>query len=214
MSLTELRDIVKANKTVEHGINIGDEFKINGATKAKIVAINNDYITCMISPPASSLNDVPNAINYESYYKKRQISERNPTAIVGYHNSDLRKRIFKWYAAQSSEFKSVIKKTFINYETYLLHYDIENFRCIQCFCGFEKRTERIFIPTESEMDDLMGRGFIPINKNSEYWTSTPATKNYHLLTDYGAFTSKLSDCSKNIISGSVKCKVILLFNIG
>ncbi len=206
MSLTELRDIAKAGKTAENDIKINDSFifDYDNEIYAKIVAIGNDYVTCSLIAPFK-------APYY--YLKHTLVNKAHPTAIIGYHNSDLRKRIYQWYTDQSSEFKSVVKETVKYYKTCLLKYNYNTDKYEQHFYGFEKRTEKIFIPSITETSNLIKTEFLSKKGFQAYWTSEPSEFRKELNVPCGVYFFKRSG-EVTAGDGDMSRDVVLLFNIG
>ncbi len=209
MSLTKLQDIAKAGKTAKYNIKIGDHFPINDIDTAEIVAIGNDYITCITKIEGQY-----------KYYNSGKSNRLNQVAIVGYHNSDLRKAVNDWFDKQSNGFKSIVKDTVRNYEMHQLscvtffydefsgHYP--ETKHYQNFYGFLELTEKTFIPTTEEFDSLIKNS----NYNKKYsgWTSTPVK--YDGFSAPEGYFLTVSNNTTGLVDGGYREALSIMFNIG
>ncbi len=218
-SLTELQNIAKQGETKKYGIKIGQIFQINSKVCATIVAIGNDYITC-----AASLKNEEFDATYYVLPPLRTVNVADfeyPVAEVGYPNSDLKKKLNDWFNKQSDEFKSVTKDTIRTYEMHLLTHEITHGFCVndcdmivQGFKEFQTLTEKVFIPTKTEIEFLDDY----VSFDNFTWTSSPdhfceeyptRSDEYGYFFQYGAGSCAYSQSGSNFVYGN-----IILFRIG
>ncbi len=209
-SLTELRNIVRAGKTAENNIQIGDLISIGNKHNANVVAIGKDYITC--------ITFVGDFKYYEHMRSIRRTNDGtiNKRSIVGYPNSDLKEHVDEWFNKQSKEFKSIIKETKRTYEMHLLYKDFNKPIILQTFYGFEEITEKCFIPSWEEIKNIQ-------NFCGNIQTSTPCEfKEKQIYVDdlflFGKFHGTKWDNgeydSNASVLGFCEYGTYVMFNIG
>ena len=197
MSFAQIQKIAQENKTADYGIKVGDTIKVNDSIDAEIINIGNNYIEFCTTQK----------IIESEFYTSPQISEMTSAAQINYVNSDLKKNIEAWLNSQSNEFKSSLKEVKREYEVATLTLNSED--SYQTITNTIKDTEKIYIPTETEMENIYI--ISSYHTDEEFWTATPI-EGYSGTFGYFWCSDGNGSCCDN--SGWLKLDTVVMFQIG